>query len=82
MYTTLIQCACTVLTLLITLVPMYNKMVKNQVTKSDIDTIEKSINSMSQKLDELHTQYNSLSERVAVLEYALHTYHSIHNTLE
>ena len=81
MLPTVIQCACTVITLVVTLCTLYSKMVKSQVTKADLDIVNKNITDMSAKLDELHTQYTGLSERVAILEYAIRMYHPLGNAI-
>ena len=77
MWPTIIQCSCTVLTLIITLCTLYNKMIKSQVTKADLDVVNKNITTMTGKIDDLREQYTELSERVAVVEYAIRTHHPV-----
>lgn len=67
----IIQCASSIISVIITLMCLYKSFVKNTVTKDDLSDIIDNLDRLDRKLDNNIEKQAKLCERVAVLEYAL-----------
>ena len=68
---TIIQCVCSVATIVISMVTISAKYFKNMATKSDLEPIEEKLDMLEKKMDRQEAAQSDMRERMAVVEYEL-----------
>lgn len=67
----IINCICSVLTIIITLVSISARVFKNSLTKSDLKPIQEKLDNLEDKIDRQEHAQSDMRERMAVVEYRL-----------
>lgn len=67
----IINCVCSVLSVVITILSIGSKFLKNTLTKEDLEPIKEKLNDLESKMDRQEHAQSDMRERMAIVEFRL-----------
>ena len=67
----IINCACTVISVVISMLSVSYRFFKNNLTKADLQPIQDKLDRLEHKMDKQEHVQNKLQERIAIVEFQI-----------
>ena len=66
-----INCVCSVISVVITMLSIGARLLKNSITKEDLEPIKAKLNDLENKMDRQEHAQSDMRERMAIVEFRL-----------